>query len=116
MAPRGRGHIVNIISTASLRGIPTETVYGAAKWGVRGFTQGLREEAAPLNIRVTAVLPGGVDTDFWTAARPERRMPTEQFLTPAHVAAAVMAILRLDDAAVPQELVLRAMHDRDFAS
>jgi hypothetical protein len=43
-------------------------------------------------------------------------MPTEQFLTPAHVAAAVMAILRLDDAAVPQELVLRAMHDRDFAS
>ena len=116
MAPRGRGHIINIISTASLRGIPTETVYAAAKWGVRGFTQGLREEAAPLNIRVTAVLPGGVDTDFWTAARPERRMPTEQFLTPAHVAAAVLAILRLDDAAVPQELVLRAMHDCDFAS
>ena len=116
MAPRARGHIVNIISTASLRGIPTETVYSAAKWGVRGFTQGLREEAAPLNIRVTAVLPGGVDTDFWTAARPDRRMPTEQFLTPAQVAAAVMAILQLDDAAVPQDLVLRAMHDCDFTS
>lgn len=116
MAPRARGHIVNIISTASLRGIPTETVYSAAKWGVRGFTQGLREEAAPLNIRVTAVLPGGVDTDFWTAARPDRRMPTEQFLTPAQVAAAVMAMLQLDDAAVPQELVLRAMHDCDFTS
>ncbi len=116
MAPRGRGHIVNIISTASLRGIPTETVYSAAKWGVRGFTQGLREEAAPLNIRVTAVLPGGVDTGFWAAARPDHRTPTEQFLTPAQVAAAVMALLRLDDAAVPQELVLRAMHDCDFAS
>ncbi len=116
MTPRARGHIINIISTAGLRGIPTETVYSAAKWGVRGFTHGLREEAAPLNIRVTAVLPGGVDTAFWTAARPDRRMPTERFLTPAQVAAAVIALIRLDDDAVPQELVLRAMHDYDFAS
>jgi NAD(P)-dependent dehydrogenase (short-subunit alcohol dehydrogenase family) len=116
MAPHRRGHIVNIISTAGLRGIPTETVYSAAKWGVRGFTQGLREEAAPFGIRVTAVLPGGVDTDFWTAAAPDRRMPVERFLTPAQVAAAVVALLRLDDTAVPQELILRALHDRDFGS
>ena len=116
MTTRRRGHIVNIISTASLRGIPTETVYCAAKWGVRGFTQGLREEAAPHGIRVTAVLPGGVDTGFWTTAVPDRRMPVDRFLTPAQVAAAVIALLRLDDTAVPQELVLRAMHDRDFGS
>ncbi len=116
MAPRRRGHIVNIISTASLRGIPTETVYCAAKWGVRGFTQGLREEAAPCGIRVTAVLPGGVDTAFWTHATPDRQMPVDRFLTPAQVAAAVIALLRLDDVAVPQELVLRALEDRDFGS
>ena len=116
MMPRRRGHIVNVISTASLRGIPTETVYCAAKWGVRGFTHGLREEAAPFNIRVTAVLPGGVDTDFWSLATPERHMPVERFLKPGEVAAAVIALLRLDDQAVPVELVLRAMHDRDFGS
>src|SRR5204863_4339243 len=58
MSERRRGHIINIISTAALRGIPTETVYCTAKWGVRGFTQGLREEAAALGIRVTALLPG----------------------------------------------------------
>lgn len=116
MAARRRGHIVNIISTASLRGIPTETVYSAAKWGVRGFTHGLREEAAPFGIRVTAVLPGGVDTEFWAAATPDRQMPVERFLTPAQVASAVLALLRLDDQAVPQELVLRAMLDRDFGS
>jgi len=116
MAARRRGHIVNIISTASLRGIPTETVYSAAKWGVRGFTHGLREEAAPLGIRVTAVLPGGVDTEFWAAATPDRQMPVERFLTPAQVASAVIALLRLDDQTVPQELVLRAMLDRDFGS
>jgi NAD(P)-dependent dehydrogenase (short-subunit alcohol dehydrogenase family) len=116
MAPRRRGHIVNILSTAALRGIPTETVYSAAKWGARGFTLGLREEAAPLNVRVTAVLPGGVDTDFWTAAAPERRMPRDRFLSPAQVAAAVLALLQLDEPAVPQELVLRGMLDYDFAS
>jgi NAD(P)-dependent dehydrogenase (short-subunit alcohol dehydrogenase family) len=115
MRDRRRGHIVNIISTASLRGIPTETVYCAAKWGVRGFTQGLREEAAALGIRVTAVLPGGVDTEFWRDA-VDRRMPVEKFLRAEHVANAVVALLRLDDNVVPQELVLRALLDRDFGA
>lgn len=115
MQPRRRGHIVNIISTASLRGIPTETVYCAAKWGVRGFTQGLREEAAALGIRVTAVLPGGVDTGFWRDA-VDRRMPVERFLGAEHVADAVVSLLRMDDVVVPQELVLRAIADRDFGA
>lgn len=115
MRERGRGHIVNIISTASLRGIPTETVYCAAKWGVRGFTQGLREEAAALGVRVTAVLPGGVDTAFWRDA-VDRRMPVERFLRAEQVADAVVALLRLDATVVPQELVLRALLDRDFGA
>jgi NADP-dependent 3-hydroxy acid dehydrogenase YdfG len=114
MIPNRAGHIVNIVSTASLRGVPTETVYCAAKWGARGFTQGLREEAAPHGIRVTALLPGGVDTAFWHEA-VSRSMPVEDFLTPAQVAEAVLALLKLPDSVVPQEFVLRAMRDRDFA-
>jgi NAD(P)-dependent dehydrogenase (short-subunit alcohol dehydrogenase family) len=116
MAPRRRGHIVNIVSTAGLRGVPTETVYCAAKWGARGFTQGLREEAAPHGVRVSAVLPGGVDTGFWDAAAPDRNLPRAQWLTAADVATAVLALVALPDHAVPQELVLRAMQDRDFSS
>ena len=114
MAPRLAGHIINIISTASLRGIPSETVYCAAKWGVRGFTQGLREEAAAVGVRVTALLPGGVDTGFWKDA-VSRNMPTEDFLTAEQVADAVVALARMDASVVPQELVLRALKDRDFA-
>jgi len=116
MAPRERGHIINIISTASLRGIPTETVYCAAKWGVRGFTQGLREEAAPKGIRVTALLPGGVDTQFWADATPDRQMPVQNFLSAAQVADAVVTVAQMHDGMVPQELVIRALRDRDFAS
>jgi NAD(P)-dependent dehydrogenase (short-subunit alcohol dehydrogenase family) len=114
MIPARRGHIVNIISTASLRGIPSETVYCAAKWGVRGFTQGLQEEAAPHGIRVTAVLPGGVDTAFWDGAS-ERPAPREKFLSPAQVADAVVRVLEMDDTCVVRELELRSLADSDFA-
>lgn len=115
MVPRRRGSIVNIASTAALRGVPTETVYCAVKWGVRGFTQGLREEAAASDVRVTAVLPGGVDTPFWADAAPGRLTDTRTFLSAAQVADAVVTLVRMDDRVVPQELVLRSMHDRDFA-
>lgn len=115
MTPNRSGHIVNVISTASLRGIPSETVYCAAKWGARGFTQGLREEAAGVGIRVTALLPGGVDTAFWNDA-VSRQMPTQDFLTAKQVADSIIALVAMDSSVVPQELVLRALKDRDFAS
>jgi NAD(P)-dependent dehydrogenase (short-subunit alcohol dehydrogenase family) len=114
MTPAGKGHIINIISTASLRGIPLESVYCAAKWGVRGFTQALREEAAGVGVRVTALLPGGVDTPFWKEA-VSRSVPAQDFLTALQVADAVAALVRMDASVVPQELVLRAIKDRDFA-
>ncbi len=114
MIPQQRGHIVNVISTASLRGIPSETVYCAAKWGVRGFTQGLAEEAAAHRIRVTAILPGGVDTSFWTEAS-SREAPTQLFLKPEHIAAGIVSCLEMDDFCVPRELVLRSLDDSDFS-
>lgn len=114
MIPHKRGHIVNVISTASLRGIPSETVYCAAKWGVRGFTQGLQEEAAAHRIRVTAVLPGGVATEFWDGAS-ERQAPKEKFLTPQQVAEAMVKVIEMDDFCVARELVLRSIEDSDFS-
>lgn len=114
MIPGKRGHIINIISTASLRGIPSETVYCAAKWGVRGFTQGLAEEAAAHRIRVTALLPGGVDTAFWDDAA-ERQAPRQLFLKPEHIADGVVRCLEMDDFCVPRELVLRSLDDSDFS-
>lgn len=114
MRPQRRGHIINVISTASLRGIPSETVYCAAKWGVRGFTQGLAEEAAPHRIRVTAILPGGVDTAFWDDAS-ERAAPKQLFLKPEHIADGILRCLEMDDFCVPRELVLRSLDDSDFS-
>ena len=113
MMPNRQGHIINVISTASLRGIPSETVYCAAKWGVRGFTQGLAEEAAAHRIRVTALLPGGVDTAFWDDAS-QREAPKQLFLKPSHIAEGIISCLEMDDFCVPRELVLRSLDDSDF--
>lgn len=114
MIPNRHGHIINVISTASLRGIPSETVYCAAKWGVRGFTQGLAEEAAAHRIRVTAILPGGVDTAFWDDAS-QRQAPKQLFLKPEHIADGILRCLEMDDFCVPRELVLRSLDDSDFS-
>jgi NAD(P)-dependent dehydrogenase (short-subunit alcohol dehydrogenase family) len=114
MLPQKRGHIINVISTASLRGIPSETVYCAAKWGVRGFTQGLAEEAAAHRIRVTALLPGGVDTAFWDDAS-SREAPKQLFLKPQHIADGIVSCIEMDDFCVPRELVLRSLDDSDFS-
>jgi len=114
MMPQKHGHILNVISTASLRGIPSETVYCAAKWGVRGFTQGLAEEAAAHRIRVTAILPGGVDTAFWDDAS-QRQAPKQLFLKPEHIADGIVSCIEMDDFCVPRELVLRSLDDSDFS-
>jgi short-subunit dehydrogenase len=82
--PRMRaGTIVNVLSTAALIGKPNETVYCAAKWGARGYSEALRAEAKGSGVRVMTVAPGGMDTPFW----PERR---ESFMDPREVAAVIV--------------------------
>lgn len=80
---RDGGTIVNVLSTAALVGKPNETIYCAAKWGARGYTEALRAEAKGTKLRVISVTPGGMDTPFW----PERR---EAFMNPQDVAAAIV--------------------------
>lgn len=60
-----KAHIFNICSTASKKGFVNCGSYAAAKFGQLGFTEVLREELRPVHIKVTAVIPGAVDTVFW---------------------------------------------------
>jgi len=62
-ARQGTGHVINVISTAGLKILPTMGVYAATKNAVRTATEALRQEAGP-NLRVTEVSPGMVDTNF----------------------------------------------------
>ncbi len=60
---QGSGHVINVVSTAGLKIVPTMGVYAATKNAVRTITEALRQEAGP-NLRVTEVSPGMIATDF----------------------------------------------------
>ncbi|WP_416730555.1 SDR family NAD(P)-dependent oxidoreductase [Fictibacillus sp. JL2B1089] len=62
---QGFGKVMNIISTAGLRGKVNESVYCASKFAVRGFTESLVKEWDGTDIYPTAVYMGGMDTPFW---------------------------------------------------
>jgi serine 3-dehydrogenase len=64
MIARGRGHIVNIGSTAGHQTYPMGNVYNATKFGVRALTEGMNLDLAGTPIRVSSVDPGLVETEF----------------------------------------------------
>jgi NAD(P)-dependent dehydrogenase (short-subunit alcohol dehydrogenase family) len=66
-----RGAIVNVASIAGLAGLPRQTVYAITKGAIVQLTRQLAVEQAPNGIRVNAVAPGVVDTEFTAAFRHE---------------------------------------------
>ncbi|MFG1705262.1 oxidoreductase [Nonomuraea sp. M3C6] len=62
MRARRGGRIVNVSSVAGLRGVPGFGYYTAAKHAIEGMTDVLRQEVAPLGIKVLAVQPGAFRT------------------------------------------------------
>ncbi|MCI0432066.1 MAG: SDR family NAD(P)-dependent oxidoreductase, partial [Gemmatimonadetes bacterium] len=64
MVRLGRGHIVNIGSTAGRLSYPKGNVYAATKFAVRGLTEGINLDVAGTPIRVSSVDPGYVETEF----------------------------------------------------
>ncbi len=106
MLARGYGRIVNVASTAGLRGYAYVAAYCAAKHGVVGLTRALALEAARAGVTVNAVCPGYTETDLLdhalatimektgcTREEAERQLkrsnPQNRFIQPTEVAAAV---------------------------
>ncbi|MFN8636520.1 MAG: SDR family oxidoreductase [Chloroflexota bacterium] len=73
MVERGRGVVVNILSTAAvLGGTDTVYAYASAKGALQTLTRGLARSLAPQGVRVLAIAPGTVDTEFQrTGTTPE---------------------------------------------
>ncbi|GGH79386.1 short-subunit dehydrogenase [Pullulanibacillus pueri] len=71
MRQQGEGHIINVASIAGKMATPKSSVYSATKAAVLGFTNGLRSEVRRQGIKVTAVNPGPIKTNFFKIADPE---------------------------------------------
>ena len=73
---RGKGTIINIASIAAVAPEVLNGVYGATKAFVLAFSQSLQHELGAKGVRVQAVLPGAIRTEFWDiAGRPVENLP-----------------------------------------
>jgi short-subunit dehydrogenase len=91
------GHIINMCSIGGWAAPPLYTVYSAAKFGVRGFSEALRRETIPFGIHVSAVYPGSASTEFQKHIgqnKAKQRFVTPEWLrvTPEQVARGVVRL------------------------
>ena len=99
MERSGGGSIVNISSTAGLRGSPGALAYSATKWAVRGMTKAAAVDLAEKKIRVNSVHPGPIDTDMLKVRTPEQNaarlqhVPMKRMGTADEVAKLVLFLL-----------------------
>jgi short-subunit dehydrogenase len=87
--------IVNIMSTSALYGRAEETIYCAAKWGARGYTEALRTELKGTKRNIIAVYPGGMRTNFWNV--PGQNRDVSSFMDPAEVAEKIVNAVIVTD-------------------
>jgi NADP-dependent 3-hydroxy acid dehydrogenase YdfG len=74
----GGGDLVNISSVAGRKARPGNSVYAATKWGLNGWSEGLRQELQP-DVRVTVIEPGAVATELTDhITDPDTKEATEQ--------------------------------------
>jgi 3-oxoacyl-[acyl-carrier protein] reductase len=109
---RNRGNIVNIASTAGLRGAPGGTAYYGSKFALRGMTECWRAELRKYNIRVFLVNPSEVLTAFAATAGIGQKA-TESKLRGQEIAHAIKAILEMDDRGFTPELSIFATNPVD---
>ena len=110
---RKSGNIINIGSTAAVRGAANGTAYYGSKFALRGMTECWRAELRPYNIRVILVNPSEVLTDFYaTAGLPQNKEnPTK--LRGDDIAHAVQSALEMDDRGFIIELTVFATNPKD---
>jgi short-subunit dehydrogenase len=118
----GDGHVVNISSLFGLISMPGQSMYNAAKYAVRGFTEALREEMliARHPVGVTCVHPGGIKTAIARNARvsaKEDQAATAKFfdeklakMTPERAAQIILRGVERNQARVLVGLDAHALH------
>ncbi len=112
MKKQRSGQIVNIASTAAKRAWPNASAYHASKWGLLGLSHALHAELRPHNIKVTAVIAGGMRTPFLLDRFPDIDVSTLQ--DPANVARAVKSVLMLPEQTVIPEVMVLPMQETSW--
>jgi 3-oxoacyl-[acyl-carrier protein] reductase len=113
MMMRHSGYIINISSISGIKGYLNQGAYGATKHGLMGLTKVLAMEAQEHGIRVSAILPGAVDSPMAAKGRPDL-IGNPTLLQPTDVARAVLFLLSLPERAVIDQIHLRRYGSTPF--
>jgi len=104
MLPRERGHILNVLSIASTHILPGSTGYTASKMGALGLTKVIAAEVRSSGIKVTAVIPGAVDTPLWDNSGST--LDRNKMLSVRDVADAMLSVITQPPGIHTDEIVL----------
>lgn len=103
---RSGGTLITVASTLGFRALPDASAYCASKFGVVGMTRALAAETQG-RVRVTLLIPGGMQTGFFDGRPSQYRPAPDQPLNdPGDVAAAVLFALRQPGACELREMVV----------
>jgi 3-oxoacyl-[acyl-carrier protein] reductase len=103
MIKESYGTIINIGSTASLKGYKNGSIYSSSKFAVRCLTQCWQAELRPHNIRVCQVNPSEVTTAFGNSERVERE-DVDNKLTPKEISHSIISAIEMNDRGFVNEL------------
>jgi 3-oxoacyl-[acyl-carrier protein] reductase len=103
MIERRSGHIINIASLAGKNAFAGGGIYCASKWGLLGLTECMAEDLRPHGIRVSAICPGTVATDF----SPHAGKDPAKMLQPEDIAHVVELIVTQAPQSFISEVLLR---------
>ena len=102
-----KGNIVNIASTAALKGFAKGTVYSSSKFALRGMTECWQADLRKHNVRVFLINPSEVPTAFGSTERVERE-EADNKLRSMEIAHATVSALEMDDRGFIPELTVWA--------
>jgi 3-oxoacyl-[acyl-carrier protein] reductase len=110
---RRSGNIVNLASTAALRGAANGTAYYGSKFAVRGMTECWRAELRQYNVRVFLINPSEVLTNFATNAGFTQDDDNPTKLQADDIAHVVRGVLEMNDRGFTTELTVFATNPKD---
>lgn len=103
MKQAAAGHIFNMCSVASLKAYPNGGSYSISKYALLGFSDNLREELKPYNVKVTAICPGATYTPSWEGSG----VAQERIMEAADVAKMIWMAASLSPQANVETIVMR---------
>ncbi len=106
MKNKKRGHIFNICSIVSKEVRKEAASYSISKYAMLGFSKVLAQEMREHDVKVTAIIPGAVNTSTWDGMT----VPREAFVQPKDIVAAIINAYQMSKSTLIEEIIIQPLN------